>query len=146
MEKAGFGARLIAYILDGFIIGLVLVAVFMCSFTVIMLTSDTGSDFLGIIAGGTAILLFFVMLLAQFIYFGYFWSKNGQTLGMKLLGIKVIRRTEGEGLSFFRAALRGTLGYWISSLVFSLGFLWALFDENKETWHDKIFDTWVVVA
>ena len=37
------------------------------------------------------------------------------------------------------AGLRGTLGYYISSLVFYLGFLWMLFDEQQETWHDKIF-------
>ncbi len=42
------------------------------------------------------------------------------------------------------AAFRGTLGYYISGLVFSLGFIWAAFDSRKETWHDKLFDTWVV--
>jgi uncharacterized RDD family membrane protein YckC len=37
--------------------------------------------------------------------------------------------------------LRGTVGYWISGLVFGLGFIWAAFDGRKEAWHDKLFDT-----
>lgn len=47
-------------------------------------------------------------------------------------------------ISFWRAAFRGTLGYIISGFVFSLGFIWAAFDGQKEAWHDKLFDTWVV--
>jgi uncharacterized RDD family membrane protein YckC len=31
-------------------------------------------------------------------------------------------------------------------LLFGLGYIWAAFDANNETWHDKIFDTWVVGA
>ena len=63
---------------------------------------------------------------------------------MKLRNMKVVRRDD-EPLSFVRAGLRGTVCYWISSLIFNLGFIWAAFDEEKETWHDKIFDTWVVI-
>ena len=39
-----------------------------------------------------------------------------------------------------------SLGYYISGLLFSLGYIWAIFDPNKEAWHDKLFDTWVVSA
>jgi len=61
-----------------------------------------------------------------------------------LLKMKVVRQTGADDLSFIRAGLRGTLGYWLSGLVFGLGYLWALVDPQQETWHDKIFDTWVV--
>ena len=49
-------------------------------------------------------------------------------------------------MTFLRSSLRGTFGYWVSGLIFGLGYLWALIDANNETWHDKIFETWVVVA
>ena len=62
---------------------------------------------------------------------------------MKLTNVRVVRRNSDAKISFLRGGLRGTLGYYISGLLFSLGYLWALFDGNKETWHDKIFDTWV---
>jgi uncharacterized RDD family membrane protein YckC len=29
-------------------------------------------------------------------------------------------------------------------LVFCLGFLWMLWDPNKQTWHDKVAQTYVV--
>ena len=71
-------------------------------------------------------------------------DRDGQSVGMKLFNIKVVRQTESESISFWRGAFRGTLGYYISGLVFGLGFIWAAFDSQKETWHDKLFDTWVV--
>jgi uncharacterized RDD family membrane protein YckC len=102
------------------------------------------SDLMSILTGTVALITMGALFIFQFLYFGYFWSTSGQSIGMKLLNIKVIRQGEGELLSFFGAAFRGTLGYAISGLVFGLGFIWAAFDGNKETWHDKIFDTWVV--
>jgi uncharacterized RDD family membrane protein YckC len=96
------------------------------------------------LSGATAMIVYVVLVLFQFLYFGYFWSKNGQTVGMKLLNIKVIRQGDEGSISFWRAAFRGTVGYFVSGLVFSLGFIWAAFDGQKEAWHDKLFDTWVV--
>ena len=85
-----------------------------------------------------------ILVFFHFIYFGWMWSRDGQTVGMKLVNIKVIRQQSDELPSFWRAGFRGTIGYYISGLVFSLGFIWAAFDGNKEAWHDKLFDTWVV--
>ncbi len=145
MEKAGFFTRFIAWLVDGFMIGLLSWFVAFIFGALIGLTSGTGSGFLDFIAGTLAFLFIVVMLFFQFIYFGYFWSKDGQSLGMKLLNIKVVRQ-EDAPISFWRAGFRGTVGYWISGLVFGLGYIWAAFDANKETWHDKIFNTWVVKA
>ena len=143
MEKAGFFSRFIAWFLDGIIMGLLAWAVAIILGGIVGITAGSDSAFLGIIAGGTAILLIVVLLLFQFLYFGYFWSKSGKSLGMRMLSMKVVRQGD-EDLSFIRAGLRGTFGYWVSGLVFGLGYIWAIFDANNETWHDKIFDTWVV--
>ena len=79
----------------------------------------------------------------QFLYYGYFWSKDGQSPGKKLLGVMVVQK-DGRSMSFVKAGLRGTLGYWISGLIFGLGFIWAIFDTDNETWHDMIFGTRVI--
>ncbi len=84
-----------------------------------------------------------LMLLFQFFYFGFFWSRSGRSIGMKLTGIQVVRRN-GDKVGFFRSGLRGSVGYWISGLIFMLGFIWAAFDKNGEAWHDKLFDTKVI--
>ena len=143
MEKAGFFERLIAYFLDGIIIGLIGGALGCCVIVPLTWLGGDGNDFLSVLTFLAALLVGVVIVFLQFLYFGYFWGKDGQSLGMKLLNIKVIQRN-GDQITFLRGGLRGSFGYWVSSLIFGLGFLWAAFDNEKETWHDKIFDTWVV--
>ena len=143
MEKAGFGGRFVAWFLDGIFIGILgLVGGFILG-GLVYLVGGSESDILIILTIVLSCVLALILMFIQFVYFGYFWSKSGQTIGMKLLNMKVVRR-DNEPLTFIRAGLRGTVGYWISSLIFNLGFIWAAFDEDQETWHDKIFDTWVV--
>jgi len=143
MNKAGFFGRFVAWFIDGFMIGILAWIVMLVFGGIIGLTSGTDSGFLSFIAGTMALLMMVIIFLFQFLYFGYFWSKNGQSIGMKLLNMKVVSQ-DGGSLSFLKAGLRGTVGYWISGIIFGLGYIWAAFDAEKEAWHDKIFDTWVV--
>ena len=99
----------------------------------------------GMLVGVASMVIAFTLLLLQFLYFGWLWSTSGQSLGMRVANIRVVRR-DGSSLSLVRAGLRGTVGYWISGLVFGLGFIWAAFDGRKEGWHDKLFDTSVLTA
>ena len=145
MDKAGFFLRFFAWLLDGFIMSILVFIIMLVFGLFIGLLSGTESGFLSFLAGTTVVLMLVVLFLFQFLYFGYFWSKSGQTIGMKLLSVKVVRQG-GEPLTFLRSGLRGTFGYWVSGLIFGLGYLWALIDANNEAWHDKIFETWVVIA
>ena len=146
MEKASFFGRFFALFLDNILIGLIMGALGCCVYAPIsLLSAGNESDFLSVLFVLAGLLLAAVIFFLQFLYFGYFWGKDGQTLGMKLLNIKVVQRN-GDQITFIRGALRGTFGYWVSGLIFGLGFLWAAFDAEKETWHDKIFDTWVVTT
>jgi uncharacterized RDD family membrane protein YckC len=83
-----------------------------------------------------------ILIGTTLIYATSFWSWRGQTLGKMLLSIKVIR-TDGSNISVGYAVLR-YLGYIISGVVLGLGFFWIAFDANKQGWHDKIADTYVV--
>ena len=77
------------------------------------------------------------------LYFTLLTGEGGQTLGKMLLGIRV-RRVDGSPVGYGGALLR-TLGYLVSIFFGSfLGFLWALWDKNNQTWHDKIAGTIVV--
>jgi uncharacterized RDD family membrane protein YckC len=73
------------------------------------------------------------------------WSKSGQTLGKKIMRIQVVT-LDGQLPSFWKSIGRAIIGYGISSFVFNLGFLWMLWDDQKQTWHDKLFGTYVVKA
>jgi uncharacterized RDD family membrane protein YckC len=65
-------------------------------------------------------------------------------LGKKALKIKVIKLDSGQAPGYGGAALREIIGKLVSSFVFGLGYLWAIWDSRKQTWHDKIAGTVVV--
>jgi uncharacterized RDD family membrane protein YckC len=62
---------------------------------------------------------------------------SGQTLGKKLCGIRVIDLPVGGRIGVRRALIRA-LGRWVSFAAFMLGYLWMLWDPEKQTWHDKM--------
>lgn len=81
--------------------------------------------------------------LAGIAYVFYFWIKeDGQTIGKKLMGIKVVT-VSGKPIDF-GIALTRYIGYMISGLFMNIGYLWAIFDSNKQAWHDKLANTYVV--
>jgi len=76
-------------------------------------------------------------------YSVFFVWRFGATLGKKLLKIQVVT-TKYEPVSFWGAFLREVVGKFLSSLIFGLGYAWALWDKDRQTWHDKIAGTYVV--
>ena len=90
-----------------------------------------------------AIVVYFLVLTVLWgFYFIWFIGSTGQTPGKKLMRIKVIR-ADGNPMDYKTAFNRFT-GYTVSLSVFGLGFLWALFDRNRQAWHDKMAKTRVV--
>lgn len=77
-----------------------------------------------------------------FLYHAMFITILGQTPGKLLMGVRVLT-VDGRNVPFLRACLR-VLGYVPSAIVFYLGFLWVLVDDQRQAWHDKIARTYVV--
>ena len=76
------------------------------------------------------------------IYTWFFLTRNnGQTVGKMLMKIRVVK-TDGTPISDADAVVR-YLGYLLDG-IFLLGWLSALFDENRQCWHDKLAKTYVV--
>lgn len=69
--------------------------------------------------------------------------RNGQTWAHRLLGVRVVSRQE-EPLGGFPMFLRD-LAHLLDFLFVCVGFLWALWDREKQTFADKICGT-VVIA
>jgi len=119
--RAGFGARLGAVLIDSIVVGVVLVILYLIDpilYVVIGLPINIG--YYIVLEGGP----------------------SGQTVGKKALGIRVVDFNTGGAIGFGRAFLR-----WIGripSSIFLLGYLWMLWDPQKQTWHDKIATTVVV--
>ena len=44
------------------------------------------------------------------------------------------------------AAILRLIGYWISAIVFYIGYIWIFIDKRKRGWHDLIAGTVVIKA
>lgn len=89
---------------------------------------------------GTFVLI--VILTLGFLYFTFFYSLGGATIGKYVMGLRVVT-ADGRRLRPRRAALR-TLAYSVSSLALYLGFLAVLADDRRRGWHDRFARTAVV--
>jgi len=81
-------------------------------------------------------------IIPLFAYFIIFWGWKGSTLGGMALGLRV-QKLSGEPLDWSTAIIR-SLSSIVSFLPFFLGFFWAGWDPENQSWHDKIAGTTVV--
>jgi uncharacterized RDD family membrane protein YckC len=72
-----------------------------------------------------------------------FWTRGGQTLGMKSWRLKVLR-DDGQPLNLKDALIRYFAAI-LSWAALGLGFLWILFDKEGLAWHDRISKTRLVI-
>jgi uncharacterized RDD family membrane protein YckC len=77
-------------------------------------------------------------------YFSLFTIFGGTTPGMMLRGLQVVSFS-GEPPTPRHMFLRSA-GYVLSAGTFFLGFLWAMWDEDALTWHDRLSRTYLSSA
>ena len=77
-------------------------------------------------------------------YFLIFMVLGGATPGMALLRLTTVR-FDGNAPDTGQLAWR-SLGYVLSATTLLLGFLWALWDEEGLTWHDRMSQTFLTEA
>lgn len=72
-------------------------------------------------------------------YFVWLWSRAGQTLALKTWRMRVV---DANGIPPVpvRAAWRYLLA-WGSLALFGIGFLWSLFDRDRQYLHDRLLGT-----
>jgi uncharacterized RDD family membrane protein YckC len=136
-EQAGFGLRYGAWMFD-FLITLIAIMTFTFVVTAVSRRSVVGSNRDLVIVMGLTVLLFvlnFVVLA----------GREGQSAGMRILGIR-IARVDGRPFTTKDAAMRHLVGYPLSVAAFFLGFLWMLWDPRQQGWHDKLARTIVVMS
>lgn len=133
---ASWTQRVGASLLDGLIGGAFVLAGFLLAFIF-----GSVSD----VPGGIALVLGYVGSIAF-----SFWNlarqgRTGQTIGKGVLGITLVRLGQtgppGVGLSIGRSFL-----HIVDALPCYLGFLWPLWDKQRQTFTDKILETVVVTA
>jgi len=79
------------------------------------------------------------LVLVFGLYFLWCWLRGGQTLPMKTWKVRL---TSADGGNI--GALQGATRYiaaWISLLCLGVGFLWAIFDRDRQFLHDRLAGT-----
>jgi uncharacterized RDD family membrane protein YckC len=85
-----------------------------------------------------------VAAIWEFLYFAYQWTLSGKTIGMAVLGIRVVR-TDGSPIGARQAIIR-TVTLPLSIIVVGLGFLGILTNRRRYAWHDRFAKTAVVYS
>ncbi len=122
--RAGFWRRFVAALLDGITLAVV-------------------GGILGAILSDSQNAATGITTLLGIVYYTYLEGSSGQTLGKKALGIRVIDLGGGGSIGYGRAFIR-YIGRYVSGIVLLLGYLWMLWDKEKQTWHDKFANSVVV--
>jgi uncharacterized RDD family membrane protein YckC len=161
-QYAGIGARLGALLLDGLLVGMLFIpAIVVIANGPTKITTcsidDQGNVTIGEEINGicevptvgtiaAAVLLGLVALAGGVLYHTFMVGGTGQTLGRKATGVRVVDATTGAPIGNGRALGRYLFAVFVSSNVCVLGYLWALWDQRKQTWHDKVVSSVVVRA
>lgn len=89
---------------------------------------------------GLGMLFLFLCYIVIWVYL----MTRGQSIGKVLTGLRVVVAGSHAPLGFGTMLLRETIGKFISSLVFCLGYFWIIFDKEHQGWHDKMVNSVVV--
>jgi uncharacterized RDD family membrane protein YckC len=127
LQYAGIVRRLMAIMYDLFL----LLAILFIATAIAMIFNQGNA-----IEPGQAIYPYYIiyLLVLSFVFYGWFWTHGGQTLGMKTWKMR-LQQEDGTRLSWRLAMIRFAIAL-ISVSVLGLGFIWALFEPKKRCWHD----------
>jgi len=91
-----------------------------------------------------------INLVVDVAYFAYLWSSQGASVGMMPFGFKVRDKATGQYPTMGKAAARGII--WVLEVGFTIciigaiGWLWQLWDPEKQAFHDKVAGTIVTTS
>jgi uncharacterized RDD family membrane protein YckC len=122
LPRVGFWIRLVASFLDMVLLGIVM--------------SMSSKIFHGWFSPGGSLPFWFA------VYCVIMWATKGTTIGGIICGLKVVR-LDDRPIDWGVAAVRA-LGGFLSLAVAGLGFVWVAFDDERQSWHDKIAGTTIV--
>jgi len=121
VEKAGFWRRFGAAFIDALVV-------------------DVVTYILSLILGTAGALIGVLIAIG---YYTYFHGSTGQTPGDAALSIRVVDVDGGGSIGYGRAFVRWLVSL-VSGAVVLLGYLWMLWDGEKQCWHDKAARDYVV--
>lgn len=123
---AGLRVRLLAASLDLAVLLLV----------VIVIEVGTGIPTVGWKSAG-------LLALLGALYLAGSWGAAGASPGQRVLGLRVVRAADGEGIGPATGVLR-VAGCALAGAPLLIGLAWVAWDSRKQGWHDKLAGTVVI--
>jgi uncharacterized RDD family membrane protein YckC len=121
--RAGFWRRFVGALIDGILLGII------------------EAILKSILGNGAASGIYILISIAYFtVMIG---GARGQTVGQMAMGIRVIDFNTGGSIGYGRAFIRWLVSI-LSALAIFVGYLWMLWDKEKQCWHDKAANDVVV--
>lgn len=129
-RSAGVGRRFGAMLYDSLLVAALLLV------ATAMLLPLTGGEAIDSRRFGTLRHVYQVLDLAIIVgFFGFFWTRRGQTLGMAAWRLK-LEREDGGALTW-PDALKRLAGAAVSLLACGAGYFWIWIDRDRLAWHDR---------
>ncbi|GAB3210732.1 RDD family protein [Marinactinospora thermotolerans] len=153
-QPASWGVRLGAHIIDGFIATFIGFTVYLAGALVVMVPLSVALDgrpesTIASIMVPSVLLIAAAALFSSFAYYWLSYSRSGQTLGKRMVGIKVIAMATGLPPTKKAAAGRVLTQFLLAYVPFGslLDGLWPLWDEPyRQALHDKAAKTRVIAV
>ncbi|HVZ66169.1 MAG TPA: RDD family protein [Lacunisphaera sp.] len=83
-----------------------------------------------------------IIFLAWIAYHPIMWKLKGTTIGGIICNLKLVR-VDDRPIDWGVAIVRAITAF-MSLIAAGLGFIWVAFDDEKQSWHDKIAGTTIV--
>lgn len=133
-----FWRRLAAVLYDG----IMLICLIFIAWQPVPLLPD--DNWPGWLSQGVRLIYLFAV---AFLFFGWFWTHGGQSIGMRAWKIRLVAGQNqislGASPPWSLALIRFTVAI-LSWLICGLGFLWALTNRNRLCWHDLASKTFLI--
>jgi uncharacterized RDD family membrane protein YckC len=79
------------------------------------------------------------LIFISFVFYGWFWTHDGQTLGLKTWRYQTLT-FDRQVITWKQAFFRFCFGF-LSWTILGLGFFWIFFDKNNLALHDRLSKT-----
>jgi len=138
-------SRVGAYLIDGAIIGVPASIVMIVATLVLSETDPFTGTRVPTAAGSLLTLGVYLIVLGVSLYnYVFLQGRTGQTWGKRILGIRLVRMSDGQPLGPAMAFVRGLAH--IADSPFFIGYLWPLWDAHRQTFADKICSSLVLAS
>ena len=136
LEYVGFWKRLVAVLIDSFILLVITVPLLIAIYGKEYAERAQGHAFAGL-------WYFLIQVVLPAIAVIVFWRYRGATPGKMAISAKIVDARTGAAPSTGALVVR-YFAYLVSALPLMLGFIWVGIDRRKQGFHDKIAGTVVV--